>query len=161
MSQSISPGLASHLRAQTSDCGGLAQGTRVLTLAGEQTVETLKAGDRIVTRDAGAKTLRAVTCRVLQDVRMARISPDSLGVGRPGATVLVALDQRILLRDWRAKALYGQAQAMVPVARLIDGQYISEVRFASVSLYELLFDGQHVIYAEGLELASAPATVAA
>lgn len=139
---------------------GLAAGTRVMTMDGEIPVEYLEAGDRIITRDAGVCRLRAVTVRLADSLAMIRIAADSLGTGRPGEDVLLAPGQCVLLRDWRAKALYGQAQAMVPVARLVDGQYVSRVSMKSVRLYELEFDSCHVIYACGLELASAvPANV--
>jgi len=155
MSQASTAVADAQAAASTSDCGGLAEGTRVLTLRGEQPVQDLRPGDRIITRDAGAQVLRRVSIRDLSGAAMTRLSPDSLGVGRPGADILLAPGQRILLRDWRAKALYGQAQAMVPVSRLIDGQYIAEVKVTRLRVFELEFDRQHVIYAEGLELASA------
>ena len=146
---------------QDSDLGGLALGTRVMTIEGEIPVEYLSPGDRIITRDAGLCTLVGVTCTVIHNAAMIRVSSDSLGTGRPGEDVLLAPGQRVLLRDWRAKALYGQAQAMVPVSRLIDGQYVSTATVAAARIFSLVFDTPHVIYAEGLELASATVTVPA
>ena len=60
---------------------------------------------------------------------------DSLGVGKPADDVLVAADQPILIRDWRAKALFG--------------------------LFALHFDAPAVIFAGGLELACQPALIPA
>jgi hypothetical protein len=34
----------------------------------------------------------------------------------PGHDILVAPSQQILIRDWQAKALYGQAEALIPAA---------------------------------------------
>ncbi len=140
---------------------GLAIGTRILTMDGEIPVEFLGEGDRIITRDAGARTLRAVTSVPVASATLIRVSSDSLGFGRPGEDVLLAPAQPVLLRDWRAKALFGQAQAMVPISRLIDGQYISKVESVETRVFSLQFDAQHVIYANGLELASAAVTVTA
>lgn len=133
---------------------GVAAGTRIMTMDGEIPVEFLEAGDRIITRDAGVCTLRALTVHPACDIEMIRVAADSFGTGRPGEDVLLAPGQCVLLRDWRAKALYGQAQAMVPVSRLVDGQYVSRVTLPTARLFTLEFDARHVIYAEGLELAS-------
>ena len=75
--------------------------------------------------------------------------------------MFVAPNQPIVIRDWRAKALYGQDEAMIPATRLCDGEFIrgdilSELRFVT-----LRFDGIEVIYAGGLELVCAPVTVTA
>ena len=144
----------------TSDFAGFAQGTRIMTADGEIPVEFLNQGDRIVTR-SGMCPLRAITCTEMASITLVRVTCDSLGYGRPGEDVLLVPGQRVLLRDWRAKALYGQAQALVPVVRLVDGQYISKCEVQAVRLFTLHFDTPQVVYAEGLELATAPATVAA
>jgi Hint domain len=149
--------LAAEPVAQT--LSGVAAGTRIMTMDGEIPVEFLMPGDRIITRDSGVATLRAIAVTVVADAPMIRVTADSLGSGRPGEDVLLAPGQCILLRDWRAKALYGQAQAMVPVSRLVDGQYVSHCTAATARVFALQFDRAHVIYAEGLELASAPALV--
>ena len=138
---------------------GVAAGTRIMSTDGEIPVEFLEPGDRIITRDAGVVTLRAITVTGPANQPMIRVTADSLGFGRPGEDVLLAPGQTILLRDWRAMALYGQAQAMVPVSRLVDGHYISHCTVASARIYGLRFDRRHVIYAADLELASAPALV--
>ena len=140
---------------------GVAAGTRIMTMDGEIPVEFLEVGDRIITRDAGVCVLRGIVSMQVENVEMIRVAADCLGTGRPGEDVLVAPGQRVLLRDWRAMALYGQAQAMVPVSRLVDGQYISRVASASARLFTLQFDASHVIYADGLELASEDVSVTA
>ena len=137
---------------------GMAQGTKVLTLDGALPVEFLTPGDRVITRDAGVQTLRAISARA-STAAMIRICQNSLGNGRPGDDIVISADQPILVRDWRAKVLYGQVQAMVPANRLVDGQYIRAEPSATTQLFTLHFDAQHVIYAEGMELASAPALV--
>jgi hypothetical protein len=63
----------------------------------------------------------------------------------------------VLLRDWRARALYDRDQAQVPVARLADGEHISATA-ATVRLFRLEFAQDEVIYAGGLEAAVAGAT---
>jgi hypothetical protein len=103
---------------------GLGAGTPVLTLDGEIPVEHLTEGDRVVTR-SGARRLRRITARLVEGGF--RVSPHRLGQGRPEAAVVLGPRQKILLRDWRARALAGGDTALMPVARLADGDYIAKV----------------------------------
>lgn len=139
---------------------GMAEGTPVQTLSGVVPVERLRAGDRVLTR-AGMRRIAEVEALVLLDAPVVRVAANVLGQGRPETTVLLAPATPILIRDWRAKALFGAAQALVPVSRLIDGEYIRMEQAARLRLYRLTLDGAAVIYAGGLELACDGATVAA
>lgn len=131
---------------------GMAAGTPVLTLDGVLPVEYLGPGDRVLTR-SGSRAVVRVEVTVVADAKMVRISPDALGLDRPDAPVLVAEGQGIHIRDWRAKALYGAAQVVVPAARLCDGVYIRSEEMAEVRLFALVLERPEVIYAGGLELA--------
>jgi hypothetical protein len=137
---------------------GLAEGTSVLTLDGALPVEYLTPGDRILTR-SGVRRLKAVEMTRLAHARMVRISADVLGTGKPEAEVLVVAGQPLLLRDWRAKALYGAAQVLVPAVRLVDGEYIRAEVMRDLRVFTLKLDGAGVIYAGGLELACEADTV--
>lgn len=138
---------------------GLAAGTRVLTLEGALPVEYLSPGDRVVTRD-GARVLRALrTARI--DGQMVRLRAGVLGLDRPEGELLLAPGTGVLIRDWRALALYGAKQAVVPVRRLIDGDFIAAISVQDLPVYALEFDTPQVIYAEGIEIEARPALVAA
>lgn len=137
---------------------GVGFGTPILTMEGVFPVEYLSPGDRIITR-TGARRLRAVEVTALNDVEMVLISHDILGQGRPNTDLIVHPGQPVLIRDWRAKALYGAAQAMVAAARLVDGEYIRFERIARMRLFTLRLEGEAVIYAGGLELICLPEPV--
>lgn len=132
---------------------GIAMGTIVLTLDGELPVEHLNPGDRVITRDTGIATLRAVHMREITFTPY-KISADRLGEGRPVADTFVAADQHILLRGLLSQALYKADSTMVPVSKLADGEYITKCEEQVMRIYELEFDKTHVIYANGLEVAS-------
>ena len=139
---------------------GLAAGTVVLTLAGALPVEHLTAGDRIITR-SGARTLRAIRSEAVASARMVRVCASALGIDQPEDDLLLAADQPVLIRDWRAKAMKGVSQAMMPAAALVDGEYIRAEAVSGQRIFTLEFDAPVVIYAGGLELATVdtPATV--
>ena len=135
-------------------------GTPVLTLEGELPVEYLQPGDRILTR-AGARRLRQVEVTVVQNARVIHIAHGTLGVDRPVHDLTVSAAQQILIRDWRAKAMFGTTQALIPATRLVDGEYIRAETVAEARFFTLSFDEDTVIYAGGLELACAALTVQA
>ena len=134
-------------------------GTSVLTLDGELPVEFLQPGDRVLTR-AGMRRLKQVEVSVVRNARVVCISHGTLGADRPAEDVMVSAAQEILVRDWRAKAMFGTSVAMIPAARLADGEYIRSLTLVEARFFTLSFDEDAVIYAGGLEL-SCPALVPA
>jgi len=140
---------------------GIASGTVLATLDGYLPVDFLEPGNRVVTRE-GMRILRAIRVHRYSG-RAVTITASALGHDRPEHDLTLPADTRVLLRDWRAGALYGSAQAVVPVSRLVDGEYVAETSVRSMRLYELVFDTPQVVYAEGVELVcdSVPATATA
>ncbi|APZ52365.1 Hint domain-containing protein [Salipiger abyssi] len=134
----------------------LVAGTVVLTLDGAIPVEFLSPGDRVITRDSGTAILRALHRSRIR-TKLVAIRAGTLGNSRPGSDAILPAQQEILVRDWRAKALFGASCALVPAERLADGEFIREIGTREVDLVELRFDAPHILYADGLELAAAAA----
>ncbi|MEI2805115.1 Hint domain-containing protein [Albidovulum sp.] len=132
---------------------GIAAGTVILTLDGALPVDFIEAGDRIITRD-GMRIVRAVTVHRYSGPAI-RIAAGALGHERPEQDLILPAETPILIRDWRAEALFGAREVVVPVERLADGESVAPVAVLSLRLYELRFDSPQVIYAEGLEIACA------
>ncbi|UWQ55387.1 Hint domain-containing protein [Leisingera caerulea] len=134
----------------------LLRGTTVLTREGERPAEDIKSGDSLITRTQGMAQVEAVRTRraMLQAVS---IAAGSLGDSRADGDLIVPWDQRILVRDWRAKAMFGQPQAVVPAYELVDGEFIRDLGLQMMDLAVLEFSRPHVIYAGGLELSAAAA----
>ncbi len=139
---------------------GIAMGTQVMTADGALPVEYLTPGDRILTRD-GMRRLMSVEVTVIENAAMIRISASTLGDDKPCEDLLVSPDQRVFIRDWRAKALLGSKTAMIAAKRLADGQYIHGVTLPAARLYALRFAQPCVIYAGDLELACEVAAITA
>lgn len=127
-------------------------GTMVRTLDGLIPVEFLTPGDRIVTR-AGARRLTSISVVVRKQVDLVRVKASTMGHDRPDQDLLLSPGQPVLIRDWRAKALYGVQVAAIPVSRLADGEFVCVETHRNARLFTLRFDDDEVIYAEGLELA--------
>ena len=136
------------------DTSGLAPGTIVLTLEGELPVEHLAPGDRVITRDSGMAPLRDIL--VTQAfVAPVRVKAGSLGHTRPDRDMLIGPDTKVHIRDWRAEALFGSKTADVPARKLIDREFVTEAEPRRMRLYTLVFDHAHIVYADGLEVATA------
>ncbi len=136
----------------------LSAGTVVLTLDGALPVQFLSIGDRVITR-AGARTLRNIAVTFAEQVRLVRVSARSLTPDSPQDDVILPPDQPVFVRDWRAPALMGLRQGVVPVRKLMDGEHIRAEIFAEMRLFTLRFDREEVIYAGGLELVCTPEIV--
>ncbi|WP_338548392.1 Hint domain-containing protein [Roseovarius phycicola] len=134
---------------------GILPGAVVLTLDGETPVEALRPGARVITRDQGMAVLRRITRQTVETYAV-QILAGSLGHTRPERDVILPAEQPMLIRDWRAEALFGAAQALVPARRLVDGEFITDLGMQRMALFTLQFDMPHVIYADGLELGSDP-----
>ena len=130
---------------------GILSGTLLLTREGEMPVEFLAPGDHVITRDAGMIRIEAVS-RMTRTLRAVFFTAGSLGHTRPESDLILPASQAVLVRDWRAAAMFGRAQAMVPAAALIDGAFVKDLGQREMRLHQLHFASPHVVYAGGMEL---------
>lgn len=135
---------------------GLIGGTVVLTADGERLVDSLSPGDRIITRDTGLARIDEVS-RLRRLTRLITFAAGSLGDTRPDQETTLPATQPILIRDWRARAMFGRKQALVQAGALVDGEFIRDLGRREVVLHQVHFDRPHVIYAGGLELGTGDA----
>lgn len=133
---------------------GICAGTTIMTLDGEIPVEHLSVGDRIITRDSGMSVIKAIKTRDAK-IQPIRIKAGSLGHTRPDRDMIVAAGTRIHIRDWRAEALFGAAAATVEASRLVDGEFLSQLATRDVKMFDIIFDQEHILYADGVEIVSA------
>jgi len=157
-----SSGRVQSVRVSLQPCNsGLGPGTEVLTTDGVLPVEFLTPGDRIITRDRGAVPLARLIVRNLPRHRMLRLRPSELDPTDRGRDALISDETRIVVRGWRARAMFGRAAALVPAHRLVDGVYLARLPGAGTTrLFQLGFDdGEHLLQiARGrLQVASARA----
>ena len=81
------------------------------------------------------------------------------GFPEPDAVLVLPAAQVVLLRDWRAKVMFGQPQVSVPVGALLELGLIRGLGEVEMVLHRLIFDRAEIVYAEGLKLASSPAAL--
>ncbi len=140
--------------AQTSVA--LTQGTMIQARDGETPVEALQPGDQIITRTQGFSSISNIQ-KTRSMMHGVTFTAGSLGHTQPGRDLLLPVNQQVLIRDWRAKAMFGQPQAVVPAFELIDDEFIRDEGLQMLELCILSFDRPHVIYAGGMEIATSKA----
>lgn len=138
------------VQAVSTKCGMAAESV-ILTMAGEMPIEHVMPGDRVITRDAGAARVVNVRRQVIS-CEAVKILAGSLGDTRPECDVVLPQEQPVLVRDWRARALFGVAEATVRAGALVDGEYITALGVQEMEVIVLMFDEPHVLYVDGLEV---------
>lgn len=133
----------------------IAADAAVQTLDGSLPVAHLYPGDLVITRQ-GARAIAAIDQVTLPlGTAIVRLTKNALG-GRPERDLWLPASQQILIRDWRAQAIYGQKQACVPAGQLADGEFIRiEVLETPMTGFALRFGRPAIFQADGLELVSA------
>lgn len=147
---------ARSVRAGLRPLSGIGAATEVLTRAGYKHASELSVGDHVITRDRGLQPITRIT-RQFARSRMVRFAAEALGTDKPEQDVLLPARQLVLVRDWRAEALFGRHEARVQAAALIDDHYITEAGMQQLDCVQIWLDAPSVIYVRGMEVLSAHA----
>ena len=135
-------------------------GTLIATDRGQRPIETLRQGDKVVTRDNGLRRIYWVGRRdlSLDDLREEnRLRPiliraGALGEGLPARDMLVSPNHRFLQDLAPLPGDTGRAhdEVLVPAALLVDGRRVRKAATLGVSYIHLLCDRHQVILANGV-----------
>lgn len=133
------------------------RGTLIDTPAGARAVESLKAGDWVLTRDHGPQRIRwsgasAVDTRDAAraaQLRPVRIVAGAFGPGVPARDLLVSPQHRVLIDGPDMDLLFGQAEVLVAARHLVNDFSILQEPGGLVIYYHLLFDDHQVVMAQG------------
>lgn len=134
-------------------------GTLIATERGQRPIETLRRGDKIVTRDNGLRRIYWIGRRDLGlgDLRQAeRLQPvlvraGSFGEGTPSRDMLVSPNHRFLRQTGAipGRGSEGLEEVLIAARHMIDHQRVRPVPVLGVSYLHLLCDRHQVILANG------------
>ncbi|MCV2868509.1 Hint domain-containing protein [Defluviimonas sp. WL0002] len=127
---------------------GIAEGTRIFTATGLQPVETLCAGDRIITRE-GMRELQRVWIEDHAGPSI-HVKASTLGAQQPTQDMTFSAGMPVIMRQWRNRGR--GSKAVVPLLRLVDGVEICRGEDEILRTFTLQFDTDQVVYAAGLEV---------
>ncbi|MEL6701756.1 MAG: Hint domain-containing protein, partial [Pseudomonadota bacterium] len=125
-------------------------GAMISTPFGPRPVETLQAGDLVLTRDAGPQPIRWIGQRTV--AATGDFAPVSIaGAALPHATapLLVSPQHRMLFTGYRAELLFGEREVFVAAKHLVDGRDVTFQPQAQVTYIHLMFDTHQIIEANG------------
>ncbi|MDB6454035.1 Hint domain-containing protein [Falsirhodobacter sp. 20TX0035] len=125
-------------------------GAFIHTPAGLRPIETLAAGDLVLTRDHGPQPVRWIGRTDLcgsGDLAPVRIRPAALA--GLTADLVVSPHHRMLIEGARATRLHAEAEVLATARHLVDGRRVTVEERETVTYLHLLFDRHEVIWANG------------
>ncbi|WP_242013762.1 Hint domain-containing protein [Gemmobacter caeni] len=142
-------------------CVSFARGTMITMANGSQRpIETLTAGDRVLTRDHGPQAVRWVGNATLRAVgAFAPVVITSGAMGNAGDLIVSQHHRMFLYQRQRTPGL-PTSELLVQAKHLVNGETIFLREGAFVDYFSLVFERHEIIYAEGVPAESLMVTEA-
>lgn len=123
------------------------RGTLIETDMGQRRIETLRAGDRVLTADHGYQPIRWVGSR--QVPAQDKMAPICIRKGALAndCDLWVSPQHRMLISGAQAQSLYGEAEVLVPAKALVNDHDITIEAGGMVNYFHVLLDRHEVIFA--------------
>ncbi|MDF0600827.1 Hint domain-containing protein [Psychromarinibacter sp. C21-152] len=137
-----------------------ARGTLIEVEGGFKRVEELTPGDMVMTKDSGYQPLQWIASRKLGRADLARnpkirpitIKAGALGENLPEADLTVSPQHRMLVKDWRCEALFGETEMLAPAKALVNDHTVTVDHAAEeVEYFHFMFEQHEIVYANGVE----------
>ncbi|MBV1863415.1 MAG: Hint domain-containing protein [Rhodobacteraceae bacterium] len=133
-------------------------GTMITTPRGQVPVETLSAGDLVITADNGLQTIRWVGAKRMTGARLMaypelrpiRIRKNAFGEGLPLRDMWVSPQHRMLVSSEKNLLEHGEQELLVPAKALLNDLSITvDYGIRSTEYIHILFDKHEIIFANG------------
>lgn len=132
-------------------------GTMIATPKGEVLVESLKAGDRVITRDNGIQEIRWTGQKALgwkdlaanPHLKPVLIRQGSLGNGLPERDMMVSPNHRMLVANDRTALYFDEHEVLVSAKHLVAGQGIHSIDSIGTTYIHFMFDRHEVVLSNG------------
>ncbi|SPJ24954.1 Hint domain-containing protein [Palleronia abyssalis] len=134
-------------------------GTVLATKRGPKTVEALRIGDMIQTRDNGYQPLMWVGTRpisgarlhVMPNLRPIRVPSGAFTPGDPRGDLVISPRHRVLLRGQAAQALFNQPEVLVAARDLVGHRGIHvDRKIAQLTYVHLMLPRHEIVWANGV-----------
>ena len=140
------------------DC--FTRGTLIATDRGEIAIEDLRAGDMVLTVDAGYQPIRWIGSQKVSTpaleanpkLRPIRISAGAMGLNLPQQDLVVSRQHRMLVKSRISARMFDTPEVLVSAIKLcaMPGIYVDE-DVTQVEYFHMLFDCHQVVYANGAQ----------
>ena len=138
------------------DC--FTRGTLITTDKGEVAIEDLRAGDMVLTMDAGYQAIQWIGSKKVSGYQMGanpklrpiRISAGAMGLNLPQQDLVVSRQHRMLVKSRISERMFDTPEVLVSAIKLcaMPGIYVDE-ELTQVEYFHMLFDRHQVVYANG------------
>ena len=132
-------------------------GTRIATPQGERLVETLREGDRVITRDNGIQEIRWIGQRTVTGPELRRaghmqpilVRAGSLGNDLPERDMLLSRNHRVLVANDKTAFYFDDREVLVSSKHLTGLEGVDEVNVNMVTYIHFMFDQHEVVLSDG------------
>ncbi len=132
-------------------------GTMIATPRGERPVESLRVGDKVITRDNGIQEIRWAGEKkmgwrdfaVAEHLKPILIQAGALGNGLPERDIMVSPNHRVLVANDRTALYFEEREVLVAAKHLIDNKGIHKVDTMGTSYIHFMFDNHEVVLSNG------------
>ncbi len=132
-------------------------GSRIATAEGPVAIETLRVGDRVLTRDNGYRPIRWIGGREFgagaladfPELRPVRIARGAFGADVPSADLMVSPQHRMLLAGAQAAGHGDETEILAAATDLVTLGLASVEEVRSVTYYHVMFDAHEIVWANG------------
>jgi hypothetical protein len=132
-------------------------GTLIATPRGEMPAETLKAGDKVVTRDNGIRPILWVgrndlSWRDMQakaHLKPVLIREGALGDGLPDRDMMVSPNHRILVSNQLTALHFDETEVLVAAKHLVSGLGMQSIDSFGTTYIHFLFDRHEILLSNG------------
>lgn len=124
-------------------------GTAIRTPSGERRIESLKAGDLVLTVDHGPQPIRWIGHRTV--CATGALAPIRFQTGSIGnhRDLLVSPQHRILVGGYLTHLHFGEAEVLAPAKSLVDELGVTVAYGGVVTYFHMLFDRHQIVIANG------------
>lgn len=155
-----------HTAAGHTEAGGVicfTPDTLIATPVGPRLIRSLRAGDRVLTKDngpqeilwSGSRRMTGARLYAMPHLRPVRFRSGAFGVGRPEPDLLVSPQHRMLLRGPSAQALFNTPEVLVRAQDLLNDLTVTvDYALREVTYVHILLERHNIVFANGLETES-------
>ncbi len=135
-------------------------GTRILTPDGVKTIEELREGDRVQTKDNGCQPIQWMGQRRMSGARLfampklrpIRIRAGLFGLDEPDEDLLVSPEHRMLIKGRVAMDLFNTPEVLVAARDLVDHDRVSvDLTVREITYVHMLLPQHEILFANGVE----------
>ena len=132
-------------------CVAFTRGTHITMANGKQVlIEDLNVGDRVLTRDHGAREIRWIGQQTMRATGAFAPITIKEGVLNNAADLVVSPNHRIFIYQRNDRIKAGRAEVLVKARLLVNGVDVVQSDGGFVDYFQVLFDQHEIIYAEGI-----------